>query len=33
MKSDLHDIHVIYQHATDRAVCIRAVHDFLKPTS
>ena len=23
MKSDLHDIHVIYQHATDLAVCIR----------
>jgi hypothetical protein len=23
MKSDLHDIKVIYQHHTDRAVCIR----------
>ena len=23
MKSDLHDVYVIYQHATDRAVCIR----------
>lgn len=27
MKSDLHDIDVIFQHATDRAVCVRADED------
>jgi hypothetical protein len=27
MKSDLTDIEVIFQHATDRAVCIRATED------
>lgn len=27
MRSDLHDIDVIFQHRTERAVCIRAVED------
>lgn len=27
MRSDLHDIAVIYQHQTERAVCVREVED------
>lgn len=27
MRSNLHDIEVIYQHATERAVCVRAAED------
>ena len=27
MRSDLHDLPVIYQHRTDRAVCVRETED------
>ncbi|MGP9790719.1 hypothetical protein [Roseinatronobacter sp. NSM] len=27
MKSDLHDVSVIFQHQTERAVCVRDVED------
>lgn len=27
MRSDLHDIEVIYQHRTERAVCVRETED------
>lgn len=27
MKSDIHEIEVIYQHRTDRAVCVRETED------